>query len=129
MGLAIDVGAHVEHDGGGVGGGGKDHGQRRTIDAGNDSQDHFGGDHGGAGVAGGDKAVGRAVFDQTEADAHGRVALGLDRLRGLFVHADKLGGMHDLDGQAGSFGVKRQFGAHHVLLPDQEDPDVTLPCG
>ena len=54
---------------------GKDHRQRRTIDAGNDAEDHLGGDHGGAGIAGGDKAAGRAVLDQAKPDAHRRVAL------------------------------------------------------
>ncbi len=26
-------------------------------------------------------------------------------------------------------GVMRQFGAHHILVPHKEDPNVILPCG
>ena len=67
------------------------------MDAGEHAEDHLGGGHGGAGVAGGEEAGGAAFADHLEADAHGGVALGADGLGGLVVHGDPLAGGDDED--------------------------------
>ena len=95
VGLAVDVCADIEQDAGISGGTGHWRGQGGAVDTGQRAQDHFGGGHGCAGVAGGDEAGGLALADQLEADAHGAVFLGADGVRGLLFHADALGGMVD----------------------------------
>jgi len=90
VGLAIDVGANIKHDGCGVGGGGEDGGQGGAVHSGQNAEDELCGDHCGAGVSGGDEARGGAVFYETETDTHGGVTLMLDGLRGFFIHADEL---------------------------------------
>ena len=64
--LAIDVRAHVQHDRGSLGGGGKNVGKRRTIDPGNDAENHLGRDHGGSGISSRDETGGGTVLDQTK---------------------------------------------------------------
>ena len=64
--LGIDVGAHVEQDGGAAARGGEDGGQRRAIDSRQRAEHHLGGGHRGAGVAGGDESGGRAVAHQAQ---------------------------------------------------------------
>ena len=63
---------------------------------GDDAQHHLGRNHGGAGVAGGDKTAGAALLapgaSPTRIDES---RFMLDGLGGLLVHADELGGMDD----------------------------------
>ena len=125
--LGVDVGANVDQDGGRALRGGKHSGECRTIDAGNCAQDHLGGGHGGAGVAGGDKARGLAVAHQAQPDAHGRVALGAHRLRRLLMHADDFAGIDDADGQPAPEAMQVELGADDFLLPHQHDFHVVMP--
>ena len=127
--LGIDVGTHIDEDGGGALGGGKNGSQRRTIDAGNRAQDHLGGGHGRSGIAGSDEAFGFAVAHQAKADAHGRIALAAHRLRGLFLHADDLRGIDNADGKPAPEAVQVEFGANHILFAHQHDFHVIVAGG
>ena len=97
--LAIDVGADIEKHRGIAGRGGKHGGERGTIDAGNCSQHNLCGGHGRAGVSGGDESGGLPLAHQAQADAHGGIALGANRLH-LVFHGDDFAGVNDFDGQA-----------------------------
>ena len=72
------------------------------------AENHFGGGHGGAGIACGDEAAGLALADHLEADPHGAVALGADGRSGLVVHADPLAGLDEEDGRALAFAAARR---------------------
>ena len=103
FGVGVDVGADVEEKRGVAVGGGQGGGEGGPIDSGEHAEDHLGGGHGGAGVAGGEEAGGLPFADELEADAHAGVAFGADGLGGFVVHADPLGGVDDFDGKALAF--------------------------
>ena len=125
---AIDVGADIEQHRRGAGRGGKDRGQRGTVDAGNRAQHDFRRGHGGAGVAGGDEAIGLAFAHHAQADAHGGVALGANRLH-LVFHGDVFAGVDDFDGQARGRGVAIQFRLDLGFGADQQHAHAVLARG
>ncbi len=100
MRLAIHIGAYIQQNCCGARGGGKNRRQRGTIDAGQRTQHHFCRCHGGAGVAGGNKAIGAPFAHQPQTYAHGGVAFGANSLHRLILHGDHFTGMDDLDRQA-----------------------------
>ena len=79
---------------------GENAGKRRAVHAGNFAQHHLGDGHAGAGVAGGEEAIGFAVGGQAGADVHRTVLFAAGRFGGVIVHGDALGGMHHFDGQS-----------------------------
>ncbi len=106
--------------------GGENGGEGGAVDAGQHAENHLGGGHGGAGVAGGEEAGGAAFADHLEADAHGGVALGADGLGGLVVHGDPLGGGNDEDRQALAAEVLAQDGTEDIFGAGKVDADVIL---
>jgi len=129
-GVGVDVGTDVEQGAGEAGSGGEDGGEGGAVDAFEGAEDHFGGGHGGTGVAGGDEAVGVAFADEPEADAHGAVFFGADGGGGLVGHADPLGGMDDVDGEVFAVAVEVECWADAVFGADEVDADGELAaCG
>jgi hypothetical protein len=124
----VDIGANIEQYAGGSGGGGQDSGQGGAIDAGERAENHFGRDHGGTRVAGGQETGGVALADELEPDAHGAVFFIADCRRSFFVHADVLTGVDDFNGQF--FAVERllEKRAQGILRADEEDLDRKLTC-
>ena len=122
VGLAVDVGAHIEQHTRVPCGTGHGIGQGGAIDAGQRAQNHFCCSHGRAGIARGDKPRGLALAHQLEADAQRAVALGADGVGGLFLHGDALGGVLNDDRQVLVFEVLVKLGAQLLLRTDEMDP-------
>ena len=127
--LGIDVRADVDEDGRRALRGGKNRGQRGTINARDRAQHHLGGGHGRAGIAGGDKSVGLAVAHQAKAHAHRGVALGAHRLRRLLLHADDFAGIDDADGKPAPEAMQIELGADDFFFAHQHDFHVVVTCG
>ena len=122
---AIDIGANVEENGGGVERGGKGGCERGTIDAGQSAEDDFGGSHGGAGVAGGDETIGEAIAHQAQTDADGGIALAADGVD-FVVHGDDFAGVNDFDGKARGAGVAGEIGAQTICGTDEQDAHAVV---
>ena len=90
MRLAIHIRANIQQHCRRSGSRGKNRRERRAIDAGQRTQHHFCRCHGGAGVAGGNKAIGLPFAHQPQTDAYGGVALGANSLHCLVLHGDAL---------------------------------------
>lgn len=101
-------------------------GEGGTVDAGNHSDDGFGDRHHGAGVAGGDKAVGVAIADQTGCDADAGIPFGSESLGRIVLHGDHFAGVDDADGQVSPAVVLGQLGFEDVLFPDKDQVDVLV---
>ncbi len=75
------------------------------------------------------KAGGPVFTHQAQSDPHRGVALLLDGVRRLFLHADDLAGMHDLDRQLLGGRMRGHLGANHVFLAHQQYADAVVPGG
>src|ERR1019366_9353578 len=124
--LGIDISADVDEDGGRALRGRKYRGQCGAVHAGDCAQNHFGGRHGRAGVAGGDKTGGLAVAYQAKTDAQGRVTLAAHRLRRLLLHTDDFTSIDDANGEPAPEWVQVEFGADQVLFAHQQDFHVVV---
>ena len=99
LGRAIDVSSDIEQDRSSSQSSRKYSGQSRAIDARQSAQDHLGGRHSGAGIAGSYETFGTSLAHQTKPNAHGGITLRAYRLRRLILHGDDFTGMNDFDGQ------------------------------
>ena len=100
-------------------------GQRGTIHARNRAQHDFRRGHGRAGIAGSDEARGLSLAHHAQADAHGGIALGANRLH-LVFHGNEFAGVDDFDGQARRRGVAIQFRLDHIFRADQQHAHAIL---
>ena len=105
MCLAIDIGADIEKDGGLARRRWKYRSQRRTIDAWQGSEHHFGGCHSGAGVACRNEARSASLANKAQPHTHGRIALAPHRRRRFLAHADDFRGMNHIDRQISYRGM------------------------
>jgi len=118
---AVDVGADIEEHGGGAGGGGESGGEGGPLHTRQAAENHLGGGHDGAGIAGADHGGGASIAHQAAGDVNRGVFLAAHRPHHLLIHADDLGGGHELDQLAlrAGMGVERLLQLLHQ--PDQQD--------
>src|SRR5580658_7046487 len=122
---AVDIRADVEQHRGIAWSSGKNRAQSRTIHARNRAQHDFRRSHGRAGVAGGNESCRLSLAHHSQANAHGGIALGANRLHFIF-HGDDFAGVNDFNGQARGRRVAIQFRLDHFFRADQQHPHAIL---
>ena len=128
-GTAADGGAGIEQHGGRAAGR-NDGGERRAIDAGQQTEGGVRGHDGRAGVAGAEQRVGASVADRFGGDPDRGARLAPERQRGTLGHLDALGRVDDLDVDAAEQAGDRmagQLGLDRGGVADEQEPDLQVP--
>src|SRR5437868_2093638 len=127
--LAIDVGANVEQDRGGSQRRRKNCGQRWTVYARQGAKNHLGGSHGRPGIPRTHKARGLSFAYQSQANLHGRVALGTHGMRRLLRHANNFAGVHNFKRLPRGRAMAVELGFDLRFRTDQEHTNAELARG
>ena len=100
----------------------------RTLDPGDAAERHECRGHDGASVAGGDAGAGDAALHEPHRHVDRGVALGAHGLRGVLIHADRFGGVDELDA-GGQAAALRHLGLDDLPGADEGDLDAELAAG
>ncbi len=95
--VTVHICAYIQQHAGCTDGRRQHRGERRAIYAGKRAEHHLGRSHRRPGIACRDEAPCKALADHFQADAHGGIFLGANRLSGLVLHRDPLAGLLDVN--------------------------------
>ena len=123
VGVALGIGAEIEHDQVVVAERRQQSGERRPVDPGHGAKRQLGHRHHRPGIAAGDHRLRLAVLHRGDGEAHGRGLGAADRLAGLVVAGNDVVAMDDL-AHRGERRMARQLGPDRRLVAEQQEGEV-----